>query len=587
MTIDHPAFRGCLSAGESMAQAVRRSEDLSAAGRPAFFEEEARGIASYHPKHAPRKSHFFKGRPHTSSYLWTGRKLERERSGSAWRMKQAQPYDVVADWRTLVHFCLLGLCIMGFLHVTGCSVGPDFVRPKPPAVTQYTREPGTNETVSADGQAQRFEPSEKIAADWWRLFNSPKLDMVVKEAIAENQNLQAALARLRQSQENLRAGYGTFFPQVDASFDATRQKFSPARFGSGASSSIFNLYTATATVTYVLDIFGGQRRTVESLAAQVDFQRYTAQATHLTLLGNVVNAAIAQAAYWEEIEATEQIIAFEKDQLRIAEVQARAGTVPYANVLSIRAQLAATEAALPPLRQTLSQTQHLLAALVGRTPAEWGQLPLDLTDLTLPAELPVTLPSELVRQRPDILAAEAQMHSASATIGVATAAMFPNLTLNGDYGYNSVDITKLFENAGNFWGMGAHVAAPIFHAGTLWFQRRAAIEAYQASLASYRQVVVSAFQQVADTLRAVEHDAETLQAQSEALAAADQALRLVTANYEAGLVNYLQILKADSQYQQARLGYIQARAQRLQDSAALLVALGGGWWNAETKLAGK
>jgi NodT family efflux transporter outer membrane factor (OMF) lipoprotein len=437
--------------------------------------------------------------------------------------------------------------------------------------------------VAADQQVQHFALGAKIAEDWWRLFKSPKLDQMIKDAVAENLSLQSAQARLRQSQENLRAGYGVFFPQVSASFNPTRQKFSPAKFGSAATPSIFSLYTLTGTVSYLLDIFGGQRRTVEGLAAQADYQNYTAQATYLTLLGNVVNAAVAQAAYRAEIEATEQIIAFEKEQLRLTETQFKAGTVPYSTVVSIQSQLAATEATLPPLRLNLNKTQHLLAALAGRTPAEWAAPRLELADFTLPLELPVTLPSALARQRPDILAAEATLHSASANIGVATAALFPSVTLSGNLGQNSSDLAKLFAGPANFYSFGATLATPVFQGGSLWFQRKAAMQAYEASLTDYRQVVVSAFQQVADTLRAVEHDAETLQAQAAALAAAGEALQLLKTNYAAGLVNYLQILTADNAYQQARLGYIQAQALRLQDTAALFIALGGGWWNPQTQ----
>ena len=232
------------------------------------------------------------------------------------------------------------------------------------------------------------------------------------------------------------------------------------------------------------------------------------------------------------------------------------------------------------MRQGLDKTNHLLAALSGRTPGEWAAPRLALANFTLPVDLPVTLPSQLVRRRPDILAAEAQLHTASANIGVATANMFPSFTLNASYGQTAVDITKLFGTAANIWSVAGTIAQPLFHGGTLWHQRQAAIEAYNASLSDYQQVVVTSFQQVADTLRAVEHDAETLKAQSAALAAAEQALQLIQSNYQSGLANYLQVLTADNQYQQARLGYIQAQALRLQDTAALFVALGGGWWHA-------
>jgi NodT family efflux transporter outer membrane factor (OMF) lipoprotein len=477
------------------------------------------------------------------------------------------------------------MCLLVPLLLAGCAVGPDFVRPQPPAVDQYTQGQEPSQTIVASGQAQQFDYGDAIAADWWQVFNSPPLNDIIKEALDQNRNLAAAEARLRQSQDLLLAGYGVFFPQANLGLAISRQKFSPVQFGIGTAGSTFTLYTPQVSASYLLDVFGGQRRTVEDLAAQVDYQGYTAQATYITLLGNVINATIAQAAYQAQIEATEQIIGIIKEQVRLTETQSNAGTVPYASVVSLQSQLATAEASLPPLRQNLSKTQHLLAALVGRTPGQWAAPRLALKDITLPRKLPVTLPSDLVRRRPDILASEAQLHSASAKIGVATAALFPTITLNADFGKNITNSVAVFGPGGQFWSVGGSLAQPLFRGGTLWYQRKAAIEAYQASLASYQQVVISAFQQVADSLRAVENDALTLKAQSEALNAATQALQLVKANHQAGLVNYLQILTADNQYQQARLGVIQAQALRLQDTAALFVALGGGWWRPDTKIA--
>jgi NodT family efflux transporter outer membrane factor (OMF) lipoprotein len=448
-------------------------------------------------------------------------------------------------------------------------------------VDRYTHGEEPTVTISAEGQAQRFESGGKMAGDWWRFFNSSKLDVLMNQAITENPDLQAAQARLRQSQNILLAGYGVFYPQVDGNLGAARQKFSPVRFGSSSEASIFNLYTLSATVGYTLDLFGGNRRAVESLKAQVDFQRDTVLATYLTLSGNIVNTVIAHAAYTAQIKATEEIIGLLREQIRITEVQAQAGTVAYLNVLSLRTQLAATEATLPLLEQKLSQTEHLLATLLGRVPAESDPVQIDLADLTLPDHLPITLPSELVRQRPDILAAEALLHSASANIGVATAALFPSFTLNGGYGLNSNSTSDLFKSTSGFWSLGANLTAPLFHGRTLWFERKAAMDAYQQSLANYRQSVLSAFAQVADTLRALEHDAEAVQAEAQALDASEHALRIVKANYEAGVAGYLQLLVANDQYHQARIDYLQARAQRLQDTVALFVALGGGWWNAQ------
>jgi len=451
-------------------------------------------------------------------------------------------------------------------------------------VTQYTQDPEPTQTITAAGQAQEFDYSDTIASDWWQVFNSPAINEIIKQAVDQNRNLAAAEARLRQSRELLRAGYGVFFPQADASLAIFRQKFSPVQFGLGTPGNTFTLYTPQVSAGYTLDVFARQRRTVEHQAAQVDYQRYTAQATYITLLGNIVNAAVAQAAYQAQIDATTEIINIIKEHVKITETQSAAGMIPYASVVSLQTQLAAAEATLPPLQQNLSKTKHLLAALVGRTPGEWSPPRLSLSDINTPRKLPVTLPSELVRRRPDILAAEARLHSASAQIGVATAALFPNLTLSADLGKNLSDLTKLFGSAGQFWAVGGTLAQPLFRSGTLWFQRKAALEAYQANLADYQQVVVTAFQQVADSLRALENDAKTLKAQTEALNAATQALQLVKANHQAGLVNYLQILTADNQYQQARIGVIQARALRLQDTSALYVALVGGWWHPGTNI---
>jgi len=481
----------------------------------------------------------------------------------------------------------IALALTGALLSNGCAVGPDFVQPKAPAVEQYNHGKEPAGTISAEGRAQRFSPGARIAGDWWRLFNSSKLDAVIKEAIVDNPSLQAAQASLRQSQDSLQAGYGVFYPQVSAGFGATRQLYSPLKLGQAAAGSIFNLFTLSATVSYAIDVFGGARRTVESLQAQTDFQRYTVVATYLALSGNIVNTIIARAGYSAQIEATEGLIDLLKEQVRITEVQGLAGTVPYSTVLSVRSLLAATEATIPPLRQRVDQADHLLATLAGKTPAQWAPLELELADLALPDDLPVTLPSELVRQRPDILAAESTMHAASANIGVATAAIFPSFSMNGAYGTNSNTFSNLGSSNGKFWSEGPSASMTLFDGGTLRFRRKAAIEAYAQSEASYRQTVLSAFAQVADTLRGLEHDAETLQAQSEQLAAAQEALRLIQANYQTGIVNYLSVIVADTQYHQAQIGYLQTRAQWLQDTVALFVALGGGWWNTGEKILGE
>jgi NodT family efflux transporter outer membrane factor (OMF) lipoprotein len=466
-----------------------------------------------------------------------------------------------------------------------CAVGPDFVRPAPPKVDRYTSQPLAAATVAADGHAQQFTPGMTLTADWWRLFGSTQLDALVQQAVANNPTLEAAEASLRQSQDNLRAGYGVFFPQVAAGLNAVRERAVPLENGLQTRGTVFNLVTLSGTVSYALDVFGGKRRAVESLRAQADDARYASQAAYLTLSANVVNASIARAAYAAEIRATRELIELEKQQLGATEAQVQAGTTSYASVLSIRSLIAANQAALAPLEQKISQTEHLLATLEGVTPAEAKLPDIELGDLTLPVDLPVSLPSELVRQRPDILSAEAQLHAASANIGVATAAMFPSISLSGSYGGAGTSFGSLSANSVKFWSIGPSVTVPLFQGGSLWFGRKAAIDAYQQAQANYRQTVLSAFEQVADTLKALEHDAQALEAQAEAQRTAAAALALLQVNYRAGMAAYIDVLTADVQYHAATIAYLQTVAQRHQDTVALFVALGGGWWSVPSPLA--
>jgi NodT family efflux transporter outer membrane factor (OMF) lipoprotein len=458
-----------------------------------------------------------------------------------------------------------------------CAVGPDFVRPSAPAADRYTRQPLPAATMAADGQAQSFIGGTAVVPDWWNLFKSAPLDALVRQAVAGSPTLQASEASLRQSQDNLRAGYGIFYPQAAANLDARRQRSAPLQQGSAAPATIFNLITLSGTVGYALDVFGGERRTVEGLRAQTDDRRYANQAAYMTLTANVVNTAIARAAYAAEIRATVELIGLENQQLHLTEAQVHAGTVPYASLLSLRGLIAVNQAVLAPLRQRLGETEDLLATLEGVVPSRVDLPEIDLMGLTLPADLPVSLPSDLVRQRPDLLSAEAQLHVASAGIGVATAALFPSFSLSGTYGVSSSSFGSLSAAGSRFWSVGPSATIPLFQGGTLWFGRRAAIDAYQAAQAGYRQTVLGAFAQVADSLQALEHDAEALQAQSDARRADTEALQLVRASYRAGLVGFLDVLSADVQLHQVSVTYLQTVAQRHQDTVALLVALGGGW----------
>lgn len=463
----------------------------------------------------------------------------------------------------------------------GCLVGPSFERSPPPNVTRYTAGAGSATTVEAAGQAQHFTEGKRVEADWWRLFGSKEVDALVADTIAGNPSLDAARASLRRSQANLRAGYGVFFPQIDGAAGASYQRATPQRFGQSGPATEFALYSLSANVSYTLDLWGGERRQVESLAAQVDAQRYSMAGVYVLLTANVVDTVIARAAYRAQIDATRAAVALEREQLRITEAQATAGTVPHSNVLAIRSQLAATEATIPVLEQKVDQADHLLATLTGHPPAEARPVEVELDRLALPMDIPVTLPAKLVRQRPDVLVAEAQLHSANAAIGVATAAMLPNISLSGALGANSTALGSLLGASGRFWSLGGGLTAPIFHGGALSEQRKAAIATRDQAAAIYRQTVLSSFEQVADALRGLQHDAEALRAEQDARDTAGQALALIQDNYVAGIATYLQVIIANEQYLQTKIGYTQAVAQRLQDTVALYAALGGGWWDAK------
>ncbi|WP_077439571.1 MULTISPECIES: efflux transporter outer membrane subunit [unclassified Rhodanobacter] len=466
------------------------------------------------------------------------------------------------------------------LLLGACTVGPDFTKPSAPAVARYLPSGDLPGDVTAIGQTQHFDLSQSPDADWWHLFGSSELDQWVSTAIAGNPSLQSAQASLRESQDNLRAGQGIFFPQLGVGADATRERTSPSMLGQHGIGGIFNLFTLSATVSYALDLFGSERRTVEGLHAAVDMHRYTMEGTYLTLTGNVVNTAIARQAYADEIDVMHGLVSLQTQQLGLVDTRIQSGAEVYSDLLTLRSARASNLAQLASLELKRDQADHLLHALLGQSAGE-SQLPaIRFEALHLPASLPVSLPSDLVHQRPDILAAEAQLHEASAEIGVATAAMFPSITLGGDDGSAANTTGALGKSQGRYWSAGADISMPVFQGGTRWYNRKAAIDAYQKSLQDYRGTVLTAFEQVADVLKALQHDAEAMQANDEAARDAAQALSLIQANYTAGLVNYVDVLIADEQYRQSKMAYVQALAQRYQDAVALYVALGGGWWKA-------
>jgi len=467
--------------------------------------------------------------------------------------------------------------VLACCTLCGCAVGPDFTRPDAPAVTAYRADAMVDQSDALT--AQHLINGADLPHDWWHLFESAELNDLVQDALAHNATLEAARANLQQSQHNLQAGYGLFFPQLGLGMAASRERTAPIEQGLHTPSSVFNVVTLSAGISYDLDLFGGNRRVLEGLVAQADYQRFASRAAYVTLSANVVNTVVARAAYLAQLQATEQLIGLQQQQLAAIQAQVKAGTAPYTAALSVRSLISSAEAARAALKQQISQTQNLLSSLQGKFPAEASAPSPDFDQLRLPAELPLSLPSELVRQRPDILQSEAQLHASSANIGVATAAMYPHITLSGSVGQAGTSLANLPDASGRFWSGGPAVSLPVFEGGTLWYQRAAAQDAFQVAQANYRQTVLTAFAQVATILEALAHDEQVWQAQSDALHYADEALQSATAGFHSGLGSYLDVLTADIQYHQASIATVQAKAQRYQDTVALFAALGGGWWN--------
>ena len=457
--------------------------------------------------------------------------------------------------------------------MAGCAVGPNFHRPAAMPVASY-RAGGDN---SRAGQA--YDPQAAIAFDWWRAYQCPALDALIARAIANSPQVDAAQARLRAAQAQLRAGYGAFFPAVGASFDATREKYSPSRLGSGGAGSVFSLFTPSIAISYALDLFGGNRRAAESLRASAEQQQQTLRATYLTLAGNVASAAISRAQFHEQVEAWAAIVTAQTEQVEAAHARVVGGVATTASALALEQQLDTSRAALAAVQAKAAQADDLLAILIGDPPAAAHLPDIQLADLHLSAALPLRLPSALVRLRPDILAAEAAAHAASADVGVATAAMLPDVTLSAGMGSSANTLERLFSAGTGVWSYGAGVSAPLFEGGALLNRRAAAKAQYQAAMANYRQSVLQAFGQVADTLSAIDADTTAEQAQDRSQVAARTTYQLAVADHKAGLLSDADLQTSLITWQQARVTLLSVHAQHLQDGVALPVALGGGWWD--------
>ena len=469
------------------------------------------------------------------------------------------------------------------LMASGCAVGPNFIRPAAPEVSGYTASPVTVTVATPGvdaGNAQSFASGADVTADWWTLFHSPALNDLIKQSLESNHDLKAAQAALQVAHETVLAQRGAFLPSVTAGFSATRTKTSSSLAPTPSTNAIqYSLYTPEVSVAYSPDVFGLNRRTRESVQAQEQAARYQAAATYLTLTSNVANALIEAASLQSQIEATHELIGINNRMVDTLTYQVSKGYASPQDLAAQQAQLAQLEATLPPLLNQLAQQHDLLAALTGRFPSQAPAENLDLSSLTLPEDLPLSLPSALVEQRPDILQAEANMRAANAQVGVAAANRLPNIQLTGDAGNSALALHDAFGPGVGFWDLGAAITAPIFDGGTLLHQERAAKANYVEVNEQYRSTVLTAFQNVADTLAALQHDAEGLNAASASETAAKTSLDILQQQSRVGYAGNLAVLSAEQAYQQARISRIQAQASRFADTVALYQALGGGWWH--------
>lgn len=474
--------------------------------------------------------------------------------------------------------------IASALLLAGCTLGPDFHAPAAPDTVTWTHEGTPTATATAQGaggDAQVFVTAPNVPNAWWTQFGNPALDQLVDAALSASPTLDSARAKLIEARENYNAQAGaTLFPSVDAKLSGTREKFDLASLGitSVPNPAPFTLYNASISVSYVFDLFGANRRALEATLAQVDYQAYELAAARLTVAGNVVSAAVRRASLRRQIDITQQLVDAQSRQLSIMEARLAAGGVADIDVRSQRTLLAQTRATLPPLETQLAQTDHQLAILLGVPPsstqfdAQRDSLTLDA--LHLPGTVALTLPSSLARERPDIRAAEALLHQASANVGVATANLFPQITLSAGIGSERTRIEDVVDGL-NIWNFGLGLTQPIFHGGELRAKKRASEAAWEAAFADYRQTVLQALQQVADALRALENDAQALQSRDVAAREAQASATVTLARYDVGGVSEFSLIDAQRQALQTALDRTRAQADRLADTAALYQALGG------------
>lgn len=455
--------------------------------------------------------------------------------------------------------------------LAGCKVGPDFKRPESPRAEAYTSQHLRLES----GTDQQLVPGENPGREWWQLFQSDALNAVVQHALEGNRTLVAANATLAQARELAEAQAGALYPQLAMTAGSGRQRYGAQFLGPFPKPPPFNYYALGPTVSYSLDYTGGTARSVEQQYALVEYQRQQLNAAYLMVTGNAVMQSLRIALLRGEIATVEAILEEDRRNKQLVQVAFEAGSVSRVDVVSAESQLASDATLLPPLRQELAVARHALSVIMGQLPVEAAPAELELSQVTVPRNLPLSLPSELVHRRPDILASEAQLHAATAAVGIATSNLYPHIVLTGNIGLQSTTLGSLFEGGSTAYGMTGSLTAPLFEGGTLRAQKRAALDAMRASTAKYEQTVLAAFGQVADALEALDHDAEQLDAQAHAQDAARENVDLTRKSYNEGNVGVLQILDAERLYQNARLGYVRAQAQRYMDTVQLLMALGG------------
>jgi len=486
---------------------------------------------------------------------------------------------------------LTGIAAAMTAWLAACAVGPNFKAPEAPHNAGFAPAgqipAATVASASPGGEAQRLVDGMDIPSQWWTLFRSPALNALIERALANSPTLQAAQAALRQANEIAAAQRGGYYPSVSGALGSQRQKASGAALGVPGfpSSYFYNLQTASVNVSYTLDAFGGTRRQVEALQAQAEYQRFALEASYLTLTSNIVAAAINEASLRAQIAATDDIARSQQRQLDITGARFKAGGTSRADVLQQQAALQSTLAALPTLRSQLAQQRNELAALVGAFPSENLGADFTLDSLAIPQDVPVSLPSKFVEQRPDVREYSALLHQATAQIGVATANMLPQITLTGSFGQEASTWSNIFSPGSNVFSLIGSLTQPIFKGGQLLHQRRAAVAAAQEAAANYQATVITAFQNVSNTLYALEGDADALAAQTIAERTAADSLGLVQAQYRNGAASFVQVLSAEQTQQNAAVALVKARAQRFADTAALFQALGGGWWNRSEALA--